>query len=474
MPLLSTIGAAAARAFGFLRALVTGGYNVANSLRFNSGSSDNLSRTAGTPTSQRIFTISAWIKIVKLNTSDGSYIIGQNSTNESYFRINSSNQLMFADRDATSGPSDFVLTSNALLRDLSAWYHVVVSVDTTQATDTNRGKLYINGELQTLSASIYPPQNYDTMMNLSGATLKIGQVFDYLDGYLSEVYLIDGQQLTPTSFGETDTTTGIWKPTAYAGTYGTNGFFLKFANSAALGTDSSGNGNNFTVNNLTSVDQSTDTPTNNFATMNPLYAWTYNLTLTEGNLSCAGTQNQWQGAIGSIGISKGKWYYEVKFTSATNVGDFYIGFGGLDNFVPGSPAFRNGVTFYNFDGGEMYVADTSNTTATTADYGTFANGDIMGVALDYDNELITIYKNGSAIVTNFDYGAATYPSTLINGKTISPVVGHYGSGSVSFNFGSPPFTISSGNTDGAGFGNFEYAVPAGYYSLNTKNLANFG
>jgi hypothetical protein len=208
--------------------------------------------------------------------------------------------------------------------------------------------------------------------------------------------------------------------------------------------------------------------------MNPLYKWTYNLTLTEGNLSCAGTQSQWQGAIGSIGISKGKWYYEVKFTSATDVGDFYIGFGGLDNFVLGSPAFRNAVAFYNFDGGEINVADTSNPTVTTADYGTFANGDIMGVALDYDNELITIYKNGSAIVTNFDYGSATYPSTLINGKTISPVVGHYGSGSVSFNFGNPSFTISSGNTDGAGFGNFEYAVPSGYYSLNTKNLANFG
>ncbi len=192
------------------------------------------------------------------------------------------------------------------------------------------------------------------------------------------------------------------------------------------------------------------------------------MSFSDGNLSCSGTQNQWQGAIGSMGINTGKWYYEVKFTSATDVGAFYIGFGGLDDFLPSSPGFRNAVAFYNDDGGEVNVADTSNTAVTTADYGTFANGDIMGVALDYDNELITIYKNGSAIVTNFDYGATTYPSTIKDGKTISPVAGHYGSGSISFNFGSPSFAISSGNTDGNGFGNFEYAVPSGYFALCTK------
>ena len=449
----------------------SGGYDVTNSLRFNSGSSDYLNRTPASATNRKTFSFSTWVKRSKTASSD--IILGVGSGTEFLIGFESTNSDQLT---VLTGAGSIILT-NRLFRDVSAWYHIVVSVDTTQATASDRCKLYVNGVQETSFASTsYPTQNTDLEVN-NNVTHQIGRfpriTSRYFNGYLADTYLIDGQALTPTSFGETDEDTGIWKPKAFSGTYGTNGFYLQFKNSASLGTDSSGNGNTFTVNNLTSVDQSTDTPTNNFCTMNPLYKWTYNLTLTEGNLACAGTQNQWQGAIGSIGISKGKWYYEVKFTSATNVGDFYIGFGGLDNFVLGSPAFRNGVAFYNFDGGEVNVADTSNPTVTTADYGTFANGDIMGVALDYDNELITIYKNGSAIVTNFDYGSATYPSTLINGKTISPVVGHYGSGSVSFNFGNPPYSANS-YTDGAGFGNFSYAVPSGYYALNTKNLANFG
>jgi hypothetical protein len=451
----------------------SGGYNVANSLRFNSGSSDNLSRTPSSTTDRQKWTISFWVKRSKLSTDNIIYSQGSTSGALAYFYFASTDKFGIAFDTEASGN----FRSTMVFRDVSAWYHIVVACDTTQATSTNRVKVYVNGSQITNSTETQPTQNYNTQVNTNTIS-KIGVQSDsasgFVDCYLSEYYLIDGQQLTPTSFGETDEDTNIWKPIPYTGSFGTNGFYLQFKNSAALGTDSSGNGNTFTVNNLTSIDQSTDTPTNNFCTMNPLYKWTYNLTLTEGNLSCAGTQNQWQGAIGSMGISKGKWYYEVKFTSATNIGDFYIGFGGLDNFVFGSPAFRNAVAFYNFDGGEINVADTSNTTVTTANYGTFANGDIMGVALDYDNELITIYKNGSAIVTNFDYGSATYPSTLINGKTISPVVGHYGSGSVSFNFGNPPFTISSGNADADGFGNFEYAVPSGYFALCTKNLAEYG
>ena len=391
------------------------GYQIPNSARFNSGSSDSLTRTPASTTNRKTFTISTWFK--RSTPTQIQFLFGTSDDNfvGSFFlfELKSTDVL-----DINNYPVGFRFTTNQVFRDPSAWYHLVFSCDTTQATESNRVKIYLNGnQITSFSTANYPTQNLDTLVNLSTHENSFsGGSFKY-NGYLAETYLIDGQQLTPSSFGQTDSATGIWQPKAYTGTFGTNGFYLNFANSADLGNDVSGNNNDFTVNNLTSIDQSYDSPTNNFATMNPLYAWTYNLTLTEGNLSCAGTQNQWQGAIGSIGISKGKWYYEVKFTSATNVGDFYIGFGGLDNFVPGSPAFRNGVAFYNFDGGEVNVADTSNTTVTTADYGTFANGDIMGVALDYDNELITIYKNGSAIVTNFDYGAATYPSTLINGKT---------------------------------------------------------
>ena len=453
----------------------SGGYNITNSLRFNSGSTDYLNKNfASTATSEYISTISFWIKRAKISSSQ--YVFGCYGGSPSVY----STDLVFTASDTlefsfgnTSAP---LLETSQVFRDVSAWYHIVYAVDTTQATSSNRVKLYVNGsQVTAFGTASYPSQNAvfkafkNNNANLIGSSWNGGSPINM---YLSEFYNIDGQALTPSSFGETDFDTGIWKPKAYTGTYGTNGFYLQFKNSASLGTDSSGNGNTFTVNNLTSIDQTTDTPTNNFCTGNPLYKYTYSPTFSEGNLSFTGTQAQWQGAIGSLGISKGKWYYEAKFTSATAIADFFVGFGGLDDFDLSNP-FRNNVSFYNSNGGEISVGDTANRFETTSNYGTFANGDIIGVALDYDNKLISVYKNGSAIATNYDYGATSYPSTLINGKTISPVVAHNGSGSISMNFGNPPYSSGS-YTDGAGYGNFSYSVPSGYYSLNTKNLANFG
>ena len=457
------------------------GYNVDNSLRFNDGSSDYLNRTPSSASNRKTWTFSSWFKIS--GGSSSRFFTAQTDGNNIVdFSVETNGTLYLG---IYEGGSWKELVPNRLFRDFSSWYHFVIACDTTQSTASNRLKLYVNGEqITSFATEVYASQDYDTAINNNvvhriGAYVNNGLTFD---GYMAEVCFIDGSQLAADSFGEFDSDSPtIWKPIDVSGlTFGTNGFYLEFkqagtsANASGLGADTSGNTHHFTVNNLTAVDQSTDTCTNNFNIMNRLYAWTYDMSFSDGNLSCSGTQNQWQGAIGSMGINTGKWYYEVKFTSATDVGAFYIGFGGLDDFLPGSPGFRNAVAFYNDDGGEVNVADTSNTAVTTADYGTFANGDIMGVALDYDNELITIYKNGSAIVTNFDYGATTYPSTIKDGKTISPVAGHYGSGSISFNFGSPSFAISSSNADGNGFGNFEYAVPSGYFALCTKNLAEFG
>ena len=457
------------------------GYNVDNSLRFNDGSSDYLNRTPSSASNRKTWTFSSWFKIS--GGSSSRFFTAQTDGNNIVdFSVETNGTLYLG---IYEGGSWKELVPNRLFRDFSSWYHFVIACDTTQSTASNRLKLYVNGEqITSFATEVYASQDYDTAINNNvvhriGAYVNNGLTFD---GYMAEVCFIDGSQLAADSFGEFDSNSStIWKPIDVSGlTFGTNGFYLEFkqagtsANASGLGADTSGNTHHFTVNNLTAVDQSTDTCTNNFNIMNRLYAWTYDMSFSDGNLSCSGTQNQWQGAIGSMGINTGKWYYEVKFTSATDVGAFYIGFGGLDDFLPGSPGFRNAVAFYNDDGGEVNVADTSNTAVTTADYGTFANGDIMGVALDYDNELITIYKNGSAIVTNFDYGATTYPSTIKDGKTISPVAGHYGSGSISFNFGSPPFAISSSNADARGHGNFEYAVPSGYFALCSKNLAEFG
>ena len=281
---------------------------------------------------------------------------------------------------------------------------------------------------------------------------------------------IDGQQLDPTSFGEFDEDSGIWKPIDVSGlTFGTNGFYLDFENSGSLGADVSGNGNNFTVNNLTAIDQTTDTPTNNFATLNPLYTFTNNFTYSEGNLQVVGGGNSWRGAIGTIGITKGKWFYEIKIISATNT-YFYHGFGSYDVYAPSTP-HKNGVLFYNNDGGEIYTGDGTTHTSTSANYGTFAQNDIMSLAVDYDNSLFSVYKNGSALVTNYDFGSQTYSSNLKNGKTIAPLLSHYGSSTYVANFGSPPYSESGGNSDGNGYGNFSMVVPSGYLSLCTANIS---
>ena len=207
--------------------------------------------------------------------------------------------------------------------------------------------------------------------------------------------------------------------------------------------------------------------------MNPLNVFQYNFTFSEGNLTLANTDNNWNGASGTIAINKGKWYFEAKYTGSSNLQHFFVGFTGIEA-QNASDATRNSVAFYNNDGGEVAVSDVSNSASTTADYGTFAQNDIIGVALDYDNELISFYKNGSAIVTDFDFGATTYPSGLTDGKLLSPYVGHYASSDIVLNFGNPPFSISSGNADDNGYGNFEYDVPSGYYALCTKNLAEYG
>ncbi len=213
------------------------------------------------------------------------------------------------------------LITNRLFRDPSAWYHIVVAVDTTQSTASNRVKIYVNGTQETsFSTETYPSQNLDTNFNdtnhqnILGAVYQIGGSLQYYDGYMAEVVFIDGSQLTPTSFGEFDEDSPtIWKPIDVSGlTFGTNGFYLDFENASSLGADVSGNGNNFSVNNLTSIDQSTDTCTNNFATFNPLIIFypTYVSTLSDGNLTATRSDNG--GNHSTIMPTQGKWYAEFK------------------------------------------------------------------------------------------------------------------------------------------------------------------
>lgn len=456
----------------------SGGYNVANSLRFNFASNDYLDRTLTTPTNNKIFTWSSWVKRSNI-TSDHMNIFRTAGSPSTGFRFELTSDIfrLFFDNASTG---DFQTTQ--VFRDVSAWYHIVVAVDTTQATNTNRVKIYSNGsQITSFSTATYPTQNFVPQMN-SAINHLIGVSFigENYNGYMSEINFIDGQQLTPSSFGETDEDTGIWKPKAYTGTYGTNGFYLQFKNSASLGTDSSGNGNTFTVNNLTSIDQTTDTPTNNFATMNPLMIPSSNSpTFTEGNLSVVNTSASGNfGGASTIGASKGKWYWEGKITQQTTACG-HIGIDGdpsataYTNLYAGSNAWSYG---YNANGTKY-----NNNTGTS--YGnSFTLNDILMIAMDLDNNYVYFGINGtwqnSGVPTSGSSGTGSAFSI-----SSSPPSGYYfietgdGSGSnyatFQSNFGNPPYT-ANGYTDGAGYGNFSYAVPSGYYALNTKNLATFG
>jgi|MDTE01.1.fsa_nt_gb hypothetical protein len=449
------------------------GYEVANSLRFDEPSNQGLSKTPSSAGNRRTFTFSVWLKRSKISNQTGDV----QHFFESRVDSNDNCGLVFNTDDTLQvklkiGGTNAKLITNRVFRDVSAFYNIVVAVDTTQSTNSNRNKLYINGVQETsFGTEQYPSQNADTTFNNTVAH-AIGKRTDVttqnFDGYIAEAVMIDGSALAPTSFGEFDEDSGIWKPIDVSGlTFGTNGFYLDFENSGSLGADVSGNGNNFTVNNLTSIDQSTDTCTNNFATLNPLVKAPSSITFSEGNLKAV-HPGSWTGVPATIGVQSGKWYWECKITTG-NSANAFTGICVEDiNF--------NDSTVYDETGMITYFANGRKTvdgTETASFFSSLATNDIVGVALDLDSgtRTVTFTKNGSAS------GSAVNLTSNFDNKFIFPVgIGNSSSATANweFNFGSPSYSISSGNSDGNGYGNFEYAVPSGYYALNTKNLAEFG
>jgi hypothetical protein len=349
-----------------------------------------------------------------------------------------------------------------------------VVVDSANATADDRVKIYLNGnQITSFSIRINPSQNQDFILSTlttTGIGINTDQVggVSRFNGYISEAIYIDNQALDPTSFGEFDEDSGIWKPIAYTGTFGTAGFYLEFKDSSALGDDTSGNNNDFTVNNLTSIDQTTDTPTNNFATGNPLEK--DSPTYSNGNLTS--TSGSWLVATSTIASSSGKYYFEVK--SLTSGTQSMIGIVKTDDLALSSSSIlfcgrtENSIGYYH--NGTKYINDVETS------YGnSYTTNDIIGVAMDLDNLKLYFSKNGvwqnSGDPTSgaTGTGAINIPSAGFYHFAVST------NGSTSdANYGNPPFTISSGNSDANGYGNFEYAVPSGYYALNTKNLAEYG
>ena len=441
--------------------------------------STKLSRTAGTPTSNKKFTISYWVKRSNIGSAGNGHIFDTyvDSTNRSQIHFDDDNVIDF--RLQVSGSNTGRLKTNRVFRNTSAWYHIVASVDTTLGTADDRVKLYINGVQETsFSSRTNPSQNSDFPMAGTHTLGAYGGGTNYFDGTLTHVHFTDGYSYAPTVFGETDSTSGIWKPkTAPSVTYGTNGFFLKFENSGAMGTDSSGNGNNFTV--AGTLTQNVDTPSNNFPIINKAMppSLASNATLSNGNLTSTSNTSDYS-ILCSMGVNKGKWYWEVKMGNAANTrsvgvvrADQIVISGNSSGFYPGGNG--NATNFTSaWNGANGFVQTNTNGTQTqvTSNVTTLASGDIAGVALDLDNYTLKFYKNGTLD------GTATLSAAWIE-DFVLPCARADHNQIMHFNFGSGYFgttAVSSANADANGHGIMEYAVPTGYYTLNTKNIKEFG
>ncbi len=464
-------------------------YEISNSLRFNDDDSPQLSRTPDAG-NRRTFTLSFWLKRGNLGTNNPTVISsGTNSSNDTRFAIRTDNG--FIVRGMEGGSSVMNLQSSAVFRDVAAWYHFVLAFDTTQSTDSNRVKIYQNGvQITDFGTEDYPTQNRDLFFNHSSSTEKIGVLSysdaNYWDGYMTEFQSVDGSQLLPTSFGEFDDN-GVWIPKRYTGSYGTNGFFLQFKqtgtsqNSSGIGADTSGNDNHFAVSNLAATDITEDTCTNNFATINSLANQFNPATLSEGNTRVdfdSGVSTVYN--ISTIGVSSGKWYCEIKAVTIPDYAEIGIA---SRPCIAGGNSDKLTVNQYNYG----YTANSgnvkSNSTSGVSYGATYDDGDIIGIALDLDNNKLYFSKNGtfqnSGDPTSGSTGTGAVsiqaPSGTIDGVYYFAVGDNRNDHATRMdcNFGNPAFSISSGNNDGK-YGNFEYSVPSGYYALCTKRLAEFG
>ena len=466
------------------RGSISTGYDIDNSLKLEEANLEciNMPASYTSITVSNVYkgTTSFWIKRTSLNNGSGVQWIfnGSNSARYDgiYWDVNDKLKGYFS---ALGNGADFVTTQ--VFRDTSAWYHIVMAIDTSLSTASERIKIYVNGE-QITAWDTSPSIDQNTQLTSLGTdayhgwgtsySYNLGVSSDGSSEYLANCIHIDGQQLTSTDFGEFDEDSGIWKPKAYTGTYGNKGYLLEFQSSSALGTDTSGNGNNFTNNrNITSADQATDTPTNNFATFNPLLP---NSSEKEGATVFINPDAGADTNLSTIAVANGKWYAEFKASSnisgdngmvgvAANSGDSIAG-----RFL-GQDAWSVGL----LTNGSYYI----NSSATSY-LGTTFNQDIISVALDMDNKKVYFAKNGT-------WGNSGNPATGTNGIALPSAYEDYewfigtslvlSTATYDGNYGGyTVISISSGNADSSGYGTFEYAPPSGYYALCTKNLAEYG
>jgi len=458
-------------------AKVTLGYEVANSCRFNDGDSAFLSKTLGTGTNTTKLTVSVWIKRSTLGTEQQIFETWNDNNNRFDILFKSSTDQLEI-QNTLSGSTTINLKTNRVFRDPSAWMNIVVIVDSTQSTASNRVKLYINGTQETSFATeTYLNEDANLALGTSSYTNFIGKYSssggNFFDGYMCEVVYLDGTAASIGDLGEFDEDSPtIWKPKDVSGlTFGNNGAYLDFEDSSNLGNDANG-GTDYGETNLAATDQATDTCTNNFCTLNPLYNIEGSYTLSEGNTIFTATGAN-DGTLGTIAVSSGKWYFEAEFDSVKEA--CYAGFADVElinNIGAGNP-----ITSFIGQYRDDYAIQIGG--SNDGAYTDVANGDIFGFAINLDaasgSKTVVIQKNGTTTDT------VTIPTANENNFFI-PVVGDTTggdpSGILKCNFGgSPAVAPSSAVADANGFGSFEYNPTIGgvdYLAICTKNLAENG
>ena len=452
------------------------GYEVPYSLRFRAANSAYLSRTSGaSPTSKRIFTYSAWIKAAPSLSSSTQIALVSSSANNGIigWNITSFGGRLFIRNDAAN---DIQFTG--LFRDPSAWGHLVVAIDTTQATASDRVKVYWNGVAMTYLSGTYPSLNYDSYLNAASTAYRIMSdtvLGTYVDGYLSEMNFIDGQALTPSSFGQTDAATGVWVPKKYAGTYGANGFYLKFndaASTTTIGNDSSGNANNFTTSGISvtsgvTFDQMTDTPTLNYSVfdaLSPVGSASSIGTLAAANMTFDHSAANYAQRFGSVAVSSGKWYFEYTITTFSSGKSCAFGIGKTAAYPSGAGAAGSwtGCVAYG-DFGDAYLrpiteaAGVSNTSGVASM--TFAVNDVIMIAFDVGAGKFWMGKNGTWFDSGNPAAGTNEKQTFTASIDWRPWCVQYGSSAAQsvVNYGQRAFA---------------YTPPSGFKALSTQNVAS--
>jgi hypothetical protein len=477
------------------RGSISTGYDIDNSLKLEADNNEYLQKANDSGTNRKTFTVSMWFKRTEL--ANDYMQLWQGGVNGEGTRLGfyggTPKEAIWVDVGGGSGNTgaDYRSYSVQVLRDTAAWYHIVLAVDTTQGTAANRLKVWLNGdEITTWTNQAIPAQDFQCSLeaNINMQWGAYNATYYKMCGYIAECHYLDGVAKVQTDFGEYDEDSGIWKPKAYTGTYGGNGCYLNFDDSSDLGKDSSGNGNNFTLNNITSADQATDTPTNNFAIGNAIVYFsnptmtTFNA-ITEGGTKITKGAGGWETLSSTIAVTRGKWYMEMQNivmpeTAMMSVFPADIEFlfrGGQINNYAGKVSGDGGISYYSY-GGTKYVSG-----ATAASYGTsWANEtNTMAIALDMDNGKVYFARANAWQNSGDPTSGATGTGAIDLIEPTKPHMMGYGiyanntSGAVNFG-GYTPSSISSAASDANGYGNFEYAPPSGYYALCTKNLEEYG